>query len=331
MISIQQNLSELEKSHKLRTMALECYVAAIANMAHYAVDLDAAITAPHRLHLSNLGAELAEASPEALTESRSTLRGLLRDYRDRASTYLCGLRNQLSSTAQALREMVDGLAQCDTDHHGKTGAALVRLREIAGSPEGVPVRAPMEAAVSAVEQSLEQMRRQHRFTIAQMQTEIRLLHNRIDSLEAAASTDEASQMSNRRFLAEYLRATSAEGACFLILKMRGLAEARVRFGVGIADEVLATFGRRLRNTVPKEGVIGRWGEQDFLAIVPAAAKPSDGAIIKQFAGHLSMPYACMIEGKVVRVPMVVTAECMAFPPGTPADQIHSRVTEAFQS
>src|SRR5580698_6834862 len=110
MISIQQNLGELEKAHQLRTMALDCYLAAIGNMAHYAVDLDAAITPPHRQYLSALAAELAGATPEALSSSRAAVRGLLRDYRDKAAHYLSGLRNQLSSTAQALQEMVEGLS-----------------------------------------------------------------------------------------------------------------------------------------------------------------------------------------------------------------------------
>ena len=159
---------------------------------------------------------------------------------------------------------------------------------------------------------------------------MRLLHSRIDTLEAAAATDEASKMSNRRFLAEYLGSTPAEGACFLILKMRGLGEARARFGPAIANEVVGTFGRRLRNTVPKDAVIGRWSEQDFLAIVPAAAKPADESLIKRFAEHLSMPYACMIGGKVVRVPITVTATCLGFPAGTAAEQIQARVTEVFK-
>jgi diguanylate cyclase (GGDEF)-like protein len=330
MISIQQNLTVLEKAHELRKTALECYVYAIDNMAHYAVDLDASITAPHRQHLASLAAELADPSPEALTESRSTLRGLLRDYRDRAAGYLAGLRDQLSSTAEALRQMVEALSQCDTDQHDQLRAALVQLREVANSPQGKAMAAVVKAAADAIELSLEQIRKQHKFTVAQLQTEMRLLHNRIDSLEAAVVTDEASHFSNRRFLSEYLGASSAEGACFLVVKMRGLGEARARFGAAIADDVLATFGRRLRNTIPKDAVIGRWGEQEFLAIVAAASKPSDKNLMQRFTEHLSMPYACMNGGKVVRVPITVTAECMGFPPGTPAEQIQARLSKAFQ-
>lgn len=330
MISIRQNLTELEKCHQLRTTVLDCYLAAIHNMAHYAVDLDAAITAPHRKYLSELAAELADPSAAALGESRATVRGLLRDYRDRAAEYLSGLRNQLSSTAQALREMVEGLSQCDTDHIDKLRGALLRLREVANSPEGTAVRAVVRTVADSIEESLEQMRKQHQFTVAELQTEIRLLHNRIDSLETAVSTDEATRFSNRRFLGEYLAAMPSEGACFLILKMRGLAEARAKFGPAIADDVVATFGRRLRNTIPKDAVVGRWSEQDFLAIVPAASKPSDPTLVKRFTEHLSMPYACMMSGKVVRIPIVVTAECLGVAAGATSEQTQARVAEAFK-
>jgi GGDEF domain-containing protein len=328
MISIQKNLSELEKSHQLRTVALECYLSAINNMAQYTVDLDASITVPHRNYLSNLAGEVAEASLDALAESRATLRGLLRDYRDKAAQYLGGLRDQLSSTAQALQEMVEALSECDNDHTVKVRGALVRLRDVAKSPEGSAVRSVVGAVADSIEESLEQIRKQHQFTVSQFQSELRLLHKRIDTLETAAAVDEATKFSNRRFMAEYLGAVPDGGANYLILKLRGLAEARARFGPAVAEDLVATFGRRLRNTLPKDAVVGRWSEQDFLAIVPSG-KSTDAAPRQRVADHLSMPYACMIAGKVVRIPLSVTAEYLAGTAGNSAEQIQARVTEAF--
>ncbi len=329
MISIQQNLTELEMSYRLRTAALDCYLAAINNIAHYAVDLDAAITAPHRKYVGDLAGDLADASPEALAESRATLRGLLRDYRDKAAQYLGGLRDQLSSTAQALQQMVAGLTLCDTDHTEKMKKDLGRLREVANSPEGNPVRAALRVLADSIEQSVEQIGKQHQFTVSQLQTELRLLHNRVDSLETAAATDDVTKLSTRRFIAEYLGSVPTQGACYLILKMRGLGEARAKFGPAITDDVVGTFGRRLRNTLPKDAVIGRWSEQDFPAIVPAGKSGSDG-LVKRVAEHLSMPYACMMNGRVVRVPLAVTAECMGVAAGASAEQIQAQVTEAFK-
>jgi GGDEF domain-containing protein len=328
MISIQQNLTELEKSHQLQTMALESYAFAINTVAQYPVELDAAITAPLREYLTDLAGKAADASPEALRESRATFRGLLRDYRDRAAQYLGSLRDQLASTAQALQEMVESLSQCDSDHTVKLRSALVRLREVAKSPEGGALRAAVADAADSIEQSLEQIRKQHQFTVSQFQTELRLLHARIDSLETAASVDEATKFSNRRFLDEYLGAKPAEGAAFLILKIRGLAEARARFTPAVADDLVATFGRRLRNAVPKDAVVGRWSEQDFLVVVPPGKTPA-GALAQRVGEHLSMPYACMIGGKVVRIPLVVTAECLSTA-GATIEQLRERVGVAFQ-
>jgi GGDEF domain-containing protein len=130
-------------------------------------------------------------------------------------------------------------------------------------------------------------------------------------------------------MAEYLGAVPAESACFLVLKMRGMAQARAQFGAAIADAVVATFGRRLRNTLPKDAVVGRWSEQDFLAVVPGG-RASGGTVAKRVSEHLSMPYACMMQGKVVRVPLQVTAECLAVAANASAEQIQECVAEAFQ-
>jgi GGDEF domain-containing protein len=328
MISIQQSISDLEKSDQLRTLALECYIAALDNMAHYTVELDDSITVPHRKYLAELAAQVTQAQPAALAESRSTLRGLLRDYRDRAAQYLGGLRDQLTSTARALQEMVEALSQCDSDHAVTLRGALVRLREAVKSPEASAVRSVVVAVADTIEVSLEQIRKQHQFTVSQFQTELRLLHRRIDSLETAAAIDEATKFSNRRFLTEYLGSLPAATAAFLLLKVAGLAQARAGFGPAVVEDLVATFGRRLRNTLPKDAVVGRWSEQDFLAIVPSG-RPTDAILSQRVADHLSTPYACMMSGKVVRIPLEVRVEYLAGTAGNSAREILARVAEAF--
>src|ERR1035438_9444975 len=104
MTSIQNPLNELERCHRERDMVLDCYVTAIRNVAHYAIELDDDITGPHRKYLTSLAGEVT-AQPEALAESRATLRGLLRDYRDKAAQFLNTLREELTGTARALQEI----------------------------------------------------------------------------------------------------------------------------------------------------------------------------------------------------------------------------------
>jgi GGDEF domain-containing protein len=96
----------------------------------------------------------------------------------------------------------------------------------------------------------------------------------------------------------------------------------------VADDLAATFGRRLRNTLPKDAVVGRWGEQDFLAVLQAS-KTGETIPAQRVADHLSTPYACMLGGKVVRIPLEVNAEYLTIAAGSSAEQILARVAETF--
>lgn len=299
-------------------MALECYIAAIQDIAHYAVELDAEITGPHVKYLAGLASEVQTAPWQALPDSRSTLRGLLRDYRDKAAQFLGKLRQQLESTVKALQETVESLAQSDGDHSARLRDTLKRVREAAATPQGAPLRALLTAAVESIEGDLAQMRRDQQFMMAQLQTEVRILHQRVESLQNAAAVDQASKFSSRRFIEEYAESLPPSGFMVLILKAHGLAQTRAKYGASVADELVATFARRMRNCVPRDAVIGRWNEQDFLAVLPMT-RNGEKTDPQAVSDHLSMPYACMMAGKVVRIPLEVSVEILPVsegPPGT---------------
>src|SRR5947199_408527 len=89
------------------------------------------------------------------------------------------------------------LNELDRAHQVRQGLLDCYLREIADSPEARGLRALLKNAASTIEESVEQMRQQHQVTISQFQTEIRMLHKRIDSLEAAASVDDLTRFLTR--------------------------------------------------------------------------------------------------------------------------------------
>src|SRR5687767_15946753 len=116
MISIIDSVTELERCHQSRTLAVECYALAIQNMAHYAIYLEPDITGPHKQYLNALGAEVAGGESGSLMESRATVRGLLRDYQEKANTFLARLHEELAANARALEEIMESLSEADGDH-----------------------------------------------------------------------------------------------------------------------------------------------------------------------------------------------------------------------
>jgi diguanylate cyclase (GGDEF)-like protein len=298
MISIQNSLSELEQCHQSRDIALDCYISAIRNMAHYAVELDPQITAQHRDYLEDLAMRVAAGGGEVLNESRATVRGLMREHRDRAAQHLNHLQKELTEAVAALEQTLEALGQTDGDHGVQVRKAIAQLRAVPVSA-GDAICATILAAASAIETSLENVRKQHQLTVAQFVSEIRMLHKRIDGLESAASTDRLTQLFNREEMEARIREAKSAKITILLLKASGLRSTQAQFGRESAGEPAGAFAKRLRNSLPPTAVIGRWSEEEFVAILQAD-KNEVTALANRITENLAGAYACMRAGKSVR-------------------------------
>jgi GGDEF domain-containing protein len=301
MISIRNSLSDLDRCHHSRDLALDCYIAAIRNIAFYAAELDPQITALHRKYLEELAVNVSTANTEALAESRATVRGLMREHRDRTSEYLSELQKELTEAVSALEQILEALGQSDGDHGIQLRGAIGRLRGVPASA-GAGVRATVLAAASTIETSLEQVRKQHQLTVAQFVTEIRILHKRIDGLESAASIDRLTQLFNREEMEARIRGVQSAKITVLLLRAGGLRAAEAQFGREVAEELAGAFTKRLRNSLPPTAVVGRWSEEGFLAILQADQNEVT-ALAKRITENLAGAYSCLKAGKTVRPAM----------------------------
>jgi diguanylate cyclase (GGDEF)-like protein len=90
-----------------------------------------------------------------------------------------------------------------------------------------------------------------------------------------ASTDPLTGLANRRALAERLdsevarsRRNFAPLAC-LVVDIDHFKSVNDRFGHLVGDEVLVEVAERLRSSLRREDVVGRWGGEEFLVILPS--------------------------------------------------------------
>jgi hypothetical protein len=108
-------------------------------------------------------------------------------------------------------------------------AAVTRLRDVASSEAAGPVRGVLKAAAESIEQNLEQMRKQHQLTVSQFQVEIRMLHQRIESLESAVPADLAGHLLNHWEIDKRIRG-AADGSTLLLAKVGGIRLAEMHYG-----------------------------------------------------------------------------------------------------
>jgi GGDEF domain-containing protein len=305
MISIRSSISDLERSHELRTALLTTYLQAIRSSAQYAVELDEKTTGPHRQRLTELAEEVASVKPEFVSQSSATFRGLLRDYRDHAARYLRQLREELADTARAFQETLDSLSQSAGDHETQLRKSVVGLREVSEEPDVAALRVKVRRAADAIEISLEQVRKEHQLTMAQFLMEIRVLHQRIDSMESAATVDSMTGLSNQGEMEDRIRSARPGSFHLLLFQVEGISRAEAEFGRGVSDELAAAFAKRLKNSLPEIAILGRWSPEEFIALI---GQPRDS---KYSASHwataqLSGAYSCLQSGKTVRPSLQVS-------------------------
>ena len=279
-------------------LALDCYVSAIRNIAHYAADLEPELTGPYRNYLEKL-AERVNDGACGFEESRATLRALLRDYRDKTSQYLNILREDLNSAALALAEILESLGDTDGEQGDELREALRTLREPSGE-DCDSIRDTVFAAARTVENCLAAVRKRHQLSVSQLMIEIRMLHKRIDALENGASVDMLTHLFPRKTMEQ--RILESQSCQLLLIRSGGIVAAASQFGCAVAEELTAAVIRRLRNVLPADTPVARWGKQGFLALLEVDA-PEAAQLVVHAQASLDGPYACIMDGKAVYPPL----------------------------
>jgi diguanylate cyclase (GGDEF)-like protein len=105
------------------------------------------------------------------------------------------------------------------------------------------------------------------------------LRRRGDELDVVSRTDVLTGLFNRRHLEEALRQLTSQArryaqpftiVMFDIDRLKDINDAHTAEG---GDDVLRTIARRIRSSIRESDVVGRWGGEQFLALLPMTDLP----------------------------------------------------------
>lgn len=331
MLSISKSLTELERAHHVRSLALETYRRAVLAAAQYVVELDASITEPQRRRLEGLAGQITDAMPEeALAGTAAELRDAFRCYHDEASAFLGHLREELASKAASLQRIFEAMADGDGDHEQRLGRTVKQLREISTGSAGLSVRDAIARAADALEQSLEQLKQHHQMIVAQFLVEIQMLHERIQSLELSA-LDRTTRLVTRQDFEERIGGILAAGSphFLLLLRVRNLGAVKRQFGDEVEDSLLALFAKRLRGCVSTDALAARWEHERFVVLLPGGKRESIAAA-RRVAEHVSGTYVSNAGGKLVRPALQVDAGTAEIAAGEGPERAIGRIVAFFR-
>ena len=142
-------------------------------------------------------------------------------------------------------------------------------------------------------------------------------------LAVLARTDPLTGLPNRRNMEERLAAAVSAARrhrhplSVLFIDIDNFKHVNDELGYEAGDEVLRAVGERLRSTVRAEDVVGRWGGEEFVAILPATGIDGAMALAERFRTAIACDPVVVGEREA---PVTASVGC-ASGPGEPAEVI----------
>ena len=313
MISIRQSALALDRLEELLQACATSYGLALRSTAQYAIEIEPTQAGIFRQHLEVLHTEVQNATTREHWQSiQASFRGELRDHRDRVAEQLGRLRGEMKAAADAMQSFADSVAASGGLHEQELSSALGKLESAAQSASRASdleqVRREIASAVGVISASVEQMRRSHQMVIAQLHDEIRTLHHQMEEQRHAQLRDQASGVWNRAKLDQVIGGLVENDQAFsiLLIRVRNLKRLEGHHSRAVLDGALRALLQRFATLVGNEASIGRWEENEFIAIVERD-RSSIIALSREASRRLSGGYSVQENGISQNVQLNVAA------------------------
>lgn len=322
-------LDEVEQRNRLFSAVLECYALAIDSSAHYAVEVDPALTVEFREHLKAIEEQSRKAANvDQLRHAQSSFRGELREYRDKSAGQLKKMRQELENATAAMMVFAETVATNGENHEQEVRAKLQDLQSTAKSQTIAEIRGGIGQAVAGIQSSVEQMQHGNQLVVAQLQDEIRVLHQQIEQERKAIYTDRASGAWNRQKIDTHIDNLLRQNQPFslLMVSVRNLKRLDTQYSRTVVEGTLRALIARFAALTGDEAIIGRWSQDQFVAVLDI---PAGHAIplSAEASAKLSGCYSVQENGQSQRVSVQATAGVIDRPAGAPAQTFHQKLEQ----
>jgi diguanylate cyclase (GGDEF)-like protein len=107
------------------------------------------------------------------------------------------------------------------------------------------------------------------YALATVKDQLAHAHQQVEQMHTLARTDPLTGLPNRLALSEHLEEQSHQphGLYVVLLDLDHFKQINDRYGHTVGDGVLKEVGRRLRSSLRKGDMLGRWGGEEFMMVM----------------------------------------------------------------
>jgi diguanylate cyclase (GGDEF)-like protein len=194
------------------------------------------------------------------------------------------------------------------------------------------LRRRLREDVGKLRNSVEEMRRESEEAVQRLQSQVESFEERAEQARKETGIDRLTGLGSRREAERYLQKIPRRErpVCLLLFDIEGFRDINNRHGTLFGDKLLQALAHRLRERFPGEGVLFRWGADEFLVIaegsLPVRLDQCRG-ICESFA---SSGYATAEGGPKKSVSAMLACGGAAQQPGEGIEEWYRRSRESLE-
>lgn len=175
-----------------------------------------------------------------------------------------------------IKEIITGVARAaetigkrDEKYGLEIGEITARLRAIAELRELAPIRRSIVEGTSALQTCMEKMADDNKSVVSELSAQVEHYRAKLAEAEQSAAVDPLTGLANRRTFEAQLEAHIGGRRLFslLMIDLNNFKAVNDTYGHVAGDHLLTQFATDLRAQFRETDLVGRWGGDEFVAIV----------------------------------------------------------------
>jgi diguanylate cyclase (GGDEF)-like protein len=275
MISLRKHVQESENLEaRVRALA-KAFLGLITAVPKAALPANAELAARSRETLENVAAPLKGEPRVAEIDAAGTAAVELVEE-------ICKSNKQaIEERDTALKEVVETVAWAigSFKSHGERHKTnLTRLADgfetLSRVEDVTELRRRLREDVAALRETVDQMRQESEESVRRLESQVTAFQERVEQARKETGVDRLTGLGSRREAERNLqRAGKREGLiCVVLFDIENFGLINQAHGTMFGDKLLRALTHALRERFPGEGVLFRWGPDEFLAIAEGSQK-----------------------------------------------------------
>jgi diguanylate cyclase (GGDEF)-like protein len=266
---------------ELASVILESYRSALLAMGNSGARACPAVGSDLQQSLASLENRLsADPTPSLVKETETQVEQQLVQWGESAADYFKTKAKEVKELLIVLVRTAESMGQRDQRYANHFKEFTAQLQNVANLEDLGQIRFTLVQEATKLKTYVDQMAEDSRESVAQLQAEVSTYETKLKAVELLALQDPLTRLANRRKIEERIewRVSHKATFCVVILDLDRFKQVNDRYGHAAGDNLLLQFSQELRSNIRSSDMVGRWGGDEFIAVLDCDLKAANSQV-----------------------------------------------------